>query len=345
MLYPHNLELAAKYFKQVELQLAKYALAATPNNYEVWYNYVAEENLNIVHAIDAFLRDGKGVSEAQCHELYAKYLADNKTEEHVRRAGDELRNTIKTVKDAVHNVRTSTQDYTASLQDISVRLADNPTTEIVKSIVTTAQQNTKKIIEHNNSLEEALESSASEIERLRHDLEQVRRESLTDSLTGLSNRKSFDSEIRRILEESKKNGAAFSLLILDIDHFKSFNDNYGHQVGDQVLRLVAKCLTDGVKGKDLAARYGGEEFVIILPDTELAGAVAAGNNLRKIVANKDVINRNTGGKMGRITMSVGVAEFSGSESVEDLIERADSALYTAKHNGRNQVAAAPTPKS
>jgi diguanylate cyclase len=131
--------------------------------------------------------------------------------------------------------------------------------------------------------------------------------------------------------------------MVDIDHFKSFNDNFGHQIGDQVLRLVARTLIEGVKGKDVAARYGGEEFVILLPDTTLPAGVAVGNSLRKAVATKDVINRSSGEKLGRITMSVGVAEFTPGEKITDLIERADAALYTAKHNGRNQVAAAPTP--
>ena len=131
--------------------------------------------------------------------------------------------------------------------------------------------------------------------------------------------------------------------MVDIDHFKSFNDNFGHQVGDQVLRLVARTLKDGLKGRDFAARYGGEEFAIILPDTDLSAGVAVGNSLRKAIATKDVINRNTGEILGRITMSVGVAEFAGDPTLEDVVERADNALYTAKHNGRNQVAAAPTP--
>ena len=125
------------------------------------------------------------------------------------------------------------------------------------------------------------------------------------------------------------------------DHFKGFNDNYGHQVGDQVLRLVARTLVDGVKGKDLVARYGGEEFVVILPDTQLQGGVIVADHLRKAVANKELINRSTGDKLGRITLSVGVSEFHKAETVEALIERADQALYTAKHNGRDQVASSP----
>jgi diguanylate cyclase len=109
------------------------------------------------------------------------------------------------------------------------------------------------------------------------------------------------------------------------------------------LRLVAKTLTDGVKGRDVAARYGGEEFAIILPETNLQAGIKVGDYLRKAVASKDVVNRNSGEKLGRITLSGGVAQYIAGEDIEDLIGRADAALYTAKHNGRNQVTAAPAP--
>ena len=196
------------------------------------------------------------------------------------------------------------------------------------------------MIVQSGQLEEMLEQSNAAMEELRRDLEHVRREAMTDGLTGLANRKSFDNEFDRIFQDAQENNHGFTLLMLDIDHFKSFNDNFGHQVGDQVLRLVARTLKDSIKGKDFAARYGGEEFAIILPDTDVTGAIIVGNALRKAVASKDVINRSTGKVLGRITMSVGVAEYAADKTVEDLIERADSALYTAKHNGRNQVATA-----
>jgi diguanylate cyclase len=213
----------------------------------------------------------------------------------------------------------------------------------LKNILNTMVNDTKAMIEQNAKLEEQLDKSSHVMEEMQRDLENVRREALTDGLTALANRKAFDAAIKRVADEMAKAGTTFSLLMIDIDHFKTFNDNYGHQVGDQVLRLVARTLIDGVKGRDIAARYGGEEFAVILPETGLQHAVLVGNALRKAVATKDVINRADGQKLAKITMSVGVAEYLKEETLEELVERADAALYTAKHNGRNQVAAAPTP--
>ena len=343
MIYPHDKDAAYSYAEKTMKRLDADKVARTPNNFEVWYSYYSKENGDVINTIDSLLKSKKSINEEQLLEIYTTFLSDNRTEERVRLAGDNLQSTINNVKNVVAGVKSSTHEYQGSLESLNNKLSGNPTTEQLKEVITQVKTNTQQVITRNQSLEVVLEESASEIEKLRKDLAKARKESLTDSLTGLANRKAFDSEINRILDESKKEKQSFSVLMLDIDHFKSFNDSFGHQVGDQVLRLVAKCLTDGIKGKDIAARYGGEEFVIILPDTELASGVAVANNLRKIVANKDVVNRSTGQRLARITMSVGVAQFSGVENVEELISRADAALYTAKHNGRNQVAGAPTP--
>jgi diguanylate cyclase len=126
-------------------------------------------------------------------------------------------------------------------------------------------------------------------------------------------------------------------MIADIDHFKNFNDTYGHQTGDQVLRLVAMTLKSNIKGKDLAARYGGEEFVAVLPSTDLAGAVIVAENVRKAIQAKELLKRSTNEKLGRITASFGVAVFQQTDTAASLIERADRCLYGAKRAGRNRV--------
>lgn len=324
-------------------RIKKDGLVPTPEIYELWFCYYGRTNTEVVRAVDALIDSNQPITDANCHDIYQRFLSDLRNEEMVRRAGEQIQTTIQDVAGVVNNVQSATSDYGQTLNEFSDKIASAKSPEEIKEVLSVAATKTKKMLAQNHLLESQLEKSTQLMEELKRDLEYVRREAMTDGLTGLANRKSFDGEMDQIMTTSREEKKIFTLLMVDIDHFKSFNDNFGHQVGDQVLRLVARTLKDGLKGRDFAARYGGEEFAIILPETDLAAGVAVGNSLRKAIATKDVINRNTGEVMGRITMSVGVAEYAGDRTIEDIIERADNALYTAKHNGRNQVAAAPAP--
>jgi diguanylate cyclase len=128
-----------------------------------------------------------------------------------------------------------------------------------------------------------------------------------------------------------------SLMLTDIDHFKNFNDTFGHLTGDQVLRLVALSVKQNVKGQDLAARYGGEEFAVVLPDTVLRSAITVAEHIRRAVMTKELMKRSTGEHLGRVTISIGVAAMHPGDTAQSLIERADKCLYAAKRNGRNRV--------
>lgn len=343
MLYLHDTQQANDFCSSALERIRNEGLTPTPDIFELWYVYFSGQSPEITRAIDILIANKQRINDERCRELFARFLSEAKNEELVRRAGDEINLTIRSVTGVVRDVKAATAEYTDNLEGVTARISKTSSPQELQKVLSEVVSDTKNMLERNKALEEELDKSSHVMEELQRDLENVRREALTDGLTNLSNRKAFDNELRRIAEESEVTGGTFALLMLDIDYFKNFNDNYGHQVGDQVLRLVARTLTDGVKGRDVAARYGGEEFAIILPDTGLQAAVTVGNALRKAVATKDVVNRNTGDKLGRITMSAGCAEFSAGENLQDLIERADAALYTAKHNGRNQVAAAPTP--
>ncbi|MDU1690932.1 MAG: GGDEF domain-containing protein, partial [Bradyrhizobium sp.] len=126
-------------------------------------------------------------------------------------------------------------------------------------------------------------------------------------------------------------------LLIDVDHFKKFNDNYGHGVGDQVLRLVAKALRERVRDQDLPARYGGEELIAVLPQTDLEGCHAIAERIRRTIADCQFTRRSTGEVLPQITVSIGVGQFQFGESMADLIDRCDRALYLAKKLGRNRV--------
>jgi diguanylate cyclase len=189
----------------------------------------------------------------------------------------------------------------------------------------------------NKALEARLKSSKQEITQLQQNLETVRNESLTDPLTTLANRKYFDEALAATLAESTDTNEPMSLMLTDIDHFKTFNDTYGHLTGDQVLRLVALTVKQNVKGQDIAARYGGEEFAVVLPRTTLREAITVGDQIRRAVMSKELMKRSSGEHLGRVTISIGVAALRSGDTTHSLIERADGCLYAAKRNGRNRV--------
>ena len=162
---------------------------------------------------------------------------------------------------------------------------------------------------------------------------------ITDSLTGLHNRRYMESHLRTLVEEAKSTGKPISVMIADIDFFKSVNDSYGHDIGDAVLKEFSDRLKQNVRGIDLACRLGGEEFVVVMPNTDLGQAYLVGERLRQQIAELPFVLGKDLGRL-RVTASMGVATIDKTdESVEDILKRADQALYAAKRRGRNRVVA------
>jgi diguanylate cyclase len=227
--------------------------------------------------------------------------------------------------------------YDASLDGASRKLSAANTREQVQAIVESLVKSTCEMRDTNKVLEERLLLSKSEISNLQQSLEAIRAESLTDPLTGLGNRKYFDRMIEQAVQSALTQNEPLSLLMFDIDHFKSFNDSYGHLTGDQVLRLVAMSLKQTIKGQDITARYGGEEFAVVLPSTGLRQALTVADHIRRAVMAKELKKKSTGEILGRVTISVGVSMLKQGDDTDSLIERADACLYAAKRNGRNRV--------
>jgi diguanylate cyclase (GGDEF)-like protein len=188
-------------------------------------------------------------------------------------------------------------------------------------------------------LEARVAERTSALEGANRQLEQL---TLTDPLTGLANRRRFSQALTAEGDRARRKGIPLSVAMIDVDHFKGFNDRYGHPAGDECLRQVARIVDRSTRGStDLACRYGGEEFVLILPGADAVAAAAVAERARAAVAALAI--EHAGSVSGVVTVSIGTSSLvpTDTDAVEQLVVRADGALYRAKHNGRDQVCTAP----
>jgi diguanylate cyclase len=310
---------------------------ASPRHFEIWYTYATGYNPPLNHTINDLLSRNGTLRDTDIEHIYESFISPSRFTDRIDRVGSRVMDEIEQVMAMIGAAAGTASSYTENLTNVSQKLgpeADDPT---VRAIVESLVQATAEMQQTNQQLEESLSASKQEIDQLQAHLDAVRTESLTDPLTTLANRKSFDDALLRAMADARSRNESLSLLLTDVDHFKKFNDTFGHLTGDQVLRLVAMSIKQNVKGQDIAARYGGEEFAVVLPDTAQTSAVTVADHIRRSVMRKELMKRSTGEYLGRVTISVGVATLRPDDTPQTLIERADSCLYAAKRGGRNQV--------
>ncbi len=309
----------------------------TPLNFELWLHYVSDPEGALGREISRLLSSSDAFTEGTAEMLAAEYLPRGRLSEEIRDAGAVLNRELTSVSEAIASAQKSQSDYGRTLAGASAQLDGQGEPVDLQDMVVTLSAATTRIQRENAALERRLESSTKEVARLREHLEQVRRDAMTDALTNLANRKAFDEELLRACDRAQHNNSILSLAVLDIDHFKRFNDTWGHQTGDQVLRYVASVIGRISRNPRVAARYGGEEFAIIFPN-EAAGVVeAALNGIREEIGSRALRRRSTNDELGAVTMSAGLAQWRPGDTCSSLLERADQALYASKHGGRNMV--------
>ena len=325
-------------FAEVALgQIRSLRQTAVPRNYEIWYIYATGYNAPLNKIINETLARNGNLTEADLEQIYETYLSHIKATDRIDKVGARVIGEIDDVMSLLTDALGMSASYNASLNGASEKLSAAKTPDQVKGVVESLLRSTREMRETNKALEERLMLSKNEISNLQQSLEAIRAESLTDPLTGLGNRKYFDRMIATAVQDALATGEPLSLLMFDIDHFKSFNDSYGHLTGDQVLRLVGMSLKQTIKGQDITARYGGEEFAVVLPSTALRQALTVADHIRRAVMAKELKKKSTGEILGRVTISVGVSLLKPGDDPDALIERADACLYAAKRNGRNRV--------
>lgn len=316
--------------------MAERGIAPTPVNFELWFFHALGLDPDLRRALDAAVANGTANDPVRAKEIHTRFFV--RSDEHVEEANAIVRRELGHLSFALANAGESAAQYGATLGETRGDMGRATTPQQFNQIVGRASDATAQMAMRNKALEDQVDSSRREIAALKARMEAIRQVSRVDSLTELANRRAFDERIGSAVRDAESDRKPLCVLMCDIDHFKTFNDTWGHATGDQVLRLVAALTKANIKGKDLAARYGGEEIVVVLPETQLSDALTVAEHIRSSIESKKIVKKSTGVPLGQITVSIGVAQYISGETVQTFIERADMNLYAAKINGRNQVA-------
>ena len=343
---PDDVEVALRGPKAYEVARQAIALMEsakvwpTSLNFELWLHVACDPNGALAKDVQRLLGAGDPITDTVADTLAERYLPKARLHDQIRTAGELLSEELATVSHVIRAARQTSATYGEQLagasQELALPLDNNGLQDLVRGLA----RATSLVESENKQLEQRLADSTAEVGRLRDHLAQVRRDATTDGLTHLANRKAFDDELKRACSKTNSSGDALFLAVLDIDHFKNFNDTWGHQTGDQVLRYVASVIGRMGAPPRFAARYGGEEFAMIFiaePERQVDRTL---HHVLDEVASRRLKRRSTNEELGAVTISAGFAERRPGESPLALMERADAALYESKRNGRNRVSRA-----
>ncbi len=321
--------------KKVLPLMSRQGVPTIPQNYAVWFDYVTSRNEELKREVERRIAEGVEFTPALCRRIYEQYYVDEVRAE-VDGLRESMRDAVEAVLKELGDLGTDINHYSGVLDDCTDRLDGDLDQDDVKRLIVTLARETRRAKDRSSEVESALGGMAEELADLRAQVNRLSRDSRTDALTGIANRRAFDEVMRKMVVDAEEREEHLCLILADIDHFKSFNDTHGHLVGDSVLRNVAQEMEQCVKGRDMVARYGGEEFAVLLPNTRLEGALMLAESIRAIVE-LEAYSDGAASAEHKVKLSLGVAQFRKGESISTFIERADACLYRSKERGRNCV--------
>lgn len=321
-LVPHRSEVAMARIRQLRL-------TATPEVYALWYAYLGQEKAELVRDMDALLTVDP-VTQAHIEALYRKHIASPDPVTAIRGVVQAIQAVISQGMTEASQICENTTGFARTL----TAALDTLDHANLPAAIDTISAEAVRVASANLELSAKLQASSLRVKDLQRRLNEAELLASRDALTGLANRMAFDAALR---QAAQRGDGAYSVILLDVDHFKRFNDAHGHQLGDLVLQVVARVLSENAKGRDLVARYGGEEFAILLNDPGADGGRALAEQIRNALASKRLTNKRDGSALGSVTISAGLTRLRQREPMEETMERADRALYAAKRQGRNRV--------
>lgn len=326
-------------FDAVRPLLMETGLPPEPETYELFYLHVSQSDAALSRELERALAAGELNSE-MVKALRRAHLGDIAAAEVLAlvEAAQESANQLAERLDRGH---ADLKAYDAAIAAEDATLSVSRSAHELADLVQRLRRANATMMAANRRLESDIQAATLETGRLLDRLEAAERSARTDPLTGLLNRRGLVEALKRAKARALREGAPLAVALVDIDHFKRVNDQWGHAIGDEVLRCVGTHLQSHarrVAGQQaLAGRHGGEEFLVLLPGLGLQQAAAALDSCRAILARQVLRRADDGESLGRITFSAGISQMRAADSSESLIDRADSALYAAKRTGRDRV--------
>jgi diguanylate cyclase len=321
------------FFGRIRTLMTEGRIEPSPSNYEFLFRYLSGADPQLTHAVNAILQSGKPLTPSAIVMIRRQLYGNDRSG--IGHLLHEAEQQLNRVTSCIEQSDADARTYRDRLDIKAIETAG--TIDRQRAVMSEMVAATNTMISKTEELQQELARSSREIELLKAELEITRIDARSDALTGLANRKACCDYLDAQIARAHDKRTPLSAIFLDIDHFKRFNDNFGHRMGDEVLRLVAQNLEQSFHGHGFVSRWGGEEFVVVMPDISAIEAAGHAERFRARIATRTVRTRQSGREIGRITLSLGVADLRCNDTAQLLIDRSDRALYEAKAEGRDRV--------
>lgn len=328
-------EYTVKVAEEALQRIKALGLPADPIAYELWYTYVTGANEHLNRRINGIIKERGNLSIEELDQIRDEFPARSNMSSAVHHASAKISGEIDQIVGLLSELILSTAQGRVDCVSASTKLDYCADADAVRAISDALVEALQAVEQQHTALEKQFIAAKSQLEVANNELAKVTAQANMDSVTGLANRRGFDAALERAVGLARSGKTSFSLLMIDIDNFKLFNDRFGHLMGDTVLRLISVALRQSITERDIAARYGGEEFAILLSGIDLPAAVTIAENIRTRIMSRELKNRSTGEHLGVITVSIGATACKLGDRARSIIERGDACLYDAKRSGRN----------
>lgn len=317
--------------------IAAMGLEPTPMVYEIFYLVQMGENRLLSDAFETMVRKNGRLTVEKVAVLHEQFVQSPLIQEVFSQFGDRLSESVDRVKGITESAASDQAEFGNAMGKIGTLVSSITDPRKLVTIVASIVKAATSMQSRSKASSDRLLQLEGEIAGLQEQVSAIQRDAETDQLTGVGNRRRFDTVYAKEFAKASQERSALTVVMIDVDHFKKFNDRWGHVTGDAVLRQIARILQGRMAHRGVVCRYGGEEFAAILPGVNSHAAAAVVEEIRTLLSRTPITRRDTNEQLGHVTASFGIAERRPNDTEDALVERADAHLYEAKGAGRNRI--------